>query len=43
MGALSEVLGAAWTPEAEGAWRRLYELISETMLEGAAGSVFADF
>jgi hemoglobin-like flavoprotein len=41
--ALADVLGVAWTPEVEAAWRRLYGLISETMLEGSGGSIFADF
>jgi hemoglobin-like flavoprotein len=43
MGALADVLGAAWTAEARSAWQQLYDLIAETMLEGASGSMFADF
>jgi hemoglobin-like flavoprotein len=43
LGALADVLGAAWTPEAQAAWQQLYELIAETMLEGASGSMFAEF
>jgi hemoglobin-like flavoprotein len=41
LGSLAEVLGAVWTAENEQAWDRLYRLIAETMLEGAAGSLFA--
>jgi nitric oxide dioxygenase len=41
LGSLSEVLGARWTAEGEQAWGLLYRLIAETMLEGAAGSLFA--
>jgi hemoglobin-like flavoprotein len=41
LGSLAEVLGAGWTAENEQAWDRLYRLIAETMLEGAAGSLFA--
>jgi hemoglobin-like flavoprotein len=41
LSSLAEVLGADWTAENEQAWDRLYRLIAETMLEGAAGSLFA--
>jgi nitric oxide dioxygenase len=38
---LAVVLGPQWTEECRRAWRALYRLIAETMLEGAAGSIFA--
>ena len=38
--ALTNTLGDTLTPEAERAWRRLYRLITETMLEGAACEQF---
>jgi len=38
--ALATTLGDALTPETERAWRRLYRLITETMLEGAASEQF---
>jgi nitric oxide dioxygenase len=38
---LALVLGPQWTEECRRAWRALYRLIAETMLEGAAGSIFA--
>lgn len=41
LGALADRLGDDWTPERESAWRRLYRLIAETMLDGAAGRAFA--
>ena len=39
--ALASVLGESFTAEVERAWRRLYRLIAETMLEGSAGELFA--
>jgi hemoglobin-like flavoprotein len=39
--ALAEVLGEQWTPLVEGAWRALYHLIAETMVEGASGELFS--
>lgn len=41
LAALSDVLSDGFTAEVEAAWRRLYRLIAETMLEGAAGQMFA--
>jgi hemoglobin-like flavoprotein len=41
MGALADRLGDEWNGEREDAWRRLYRLIAETMLDGAAGRSFA--
>ena len=38
--ALASTLGDAFTPETERAWRKLYRLITETMLEGAAAEQF---
>jgi hemoglobin-like flavoprotein len=38
--ALAEVTGDGWTALAEAAWRRMYVLISEAMLEGAEGGLF---
>ena len=38
--AVATVVGEAWTPEVAAAWRRLYELAAEAMLEGAAGGLF---
>ncbi len=38
--ALKCTVGDALTPEAERGWRRLYRLITETMLEGAASEQF---
>ncbi len=32
--------GDGWTALAEAAWRRMYVLISEAMLEGAEGGLF---
>jgi hemoglobin-like flavoprotein len=42
LGALADSLGAAWTDEAEAAWRRLFHLVAETMLEGLNETLFAD-
>ena len=38
LGALSLVLGPLWNPATMLAWQRLYRLMAETMLEGAAGA-----
>jgi hemoglobin-like flavoprotein len=38
--ALRSVLGDEFTDDVERAWRRLYRLIAETMLEGSAGELF---
>jgi nitric oxide dioxygenase len=38
---LALVVGARWTEESRRAWQALYRLIAETMLEGAAGSLFS--
>ena len=35
LGALSDVLGPAFTPEVEEAWRLAYNLLAEVMMEGA--------
>ena len=40
MAALSTALGDDLTPDVERAWRRFCCLITETMLEGAAGAQF---
>jgi nitric oxide dioxygenase len=37
---LSDVLGSRWDEMSERAWRSLYCLVAETMLEGARGSLF---
>jgi hemoglobin-like flavoprotein len=39
---LSNVLDGDFDDALEGAWRHLYWLIAETMLEGASGDVFAE-
>jgi hemoglobin-like flavoprotein len=39
--AVSDVVGDAWTSNAAAAWRCLYSLVSEAMLEGAAGGLFS--
>jgi hemoglobin-like flavoprotein len=38
--ALGDVVGPSWSAEAAEAWRRIYTLIVETMLEGAAADLF---
>jgi hemoglobin-like flavoprotein len=38
--ALQSVLGDEFTDDVGRAWRRLYRLIAETMLEGSAGELF---
>lgn len=38
LGALADVLGAGWDDPTRLAWRRLYRLVAETMLEGAAAA-----
>ena len=38
--AIAAVVGDAWTPDAEAAWRRMYALIAEVMLEGAEDGLF---
>ena len=38
--AIAAVVGERWTPEAEAAWRRMYALIAEVMLEGAEDGLF---
>ena len=40
LGAVEAVSGEGWTPEVADAWRCLFALVSETMLEGAAGGLF---
>ncbi len=40
MAAIAAVVGDAWTPGAEAAWRRMYALIAEAMLEGAEDGLF---
>jgi hemoglobin-like flavoprotein len=40
--AVADIAGAAWSPEADAAWRCLYALTSETMLEGASGGLFTE-
>ena len=40
LGALQAVSGDDWTPEVADSWRCLFALVSETMLEGAAGALF---
>lgn len=40
--AVAEVTGDGWTALADAAWRRMYVLISEAMLEGAEGGLFTD-
>jgi nitric oxide dioxygenase len=40
MDSLSEVLGSRWDEVTGRAWRSLYCLVAETMLEGARGSLF---
>lgn len=39
--ALADALGDDWTPDHRVAWERLYRLIAETMMDGAAGHAFA--
>lgn len=39
--ALGEALGPAWDGEVAAAWAGLYDLVAETMLEGAAERLFA--
>ena len=36
MGALADHLGDTWTPDAEAAWRRAYNLVAEMMMAAAA-------
>jgi hemoglobin-like flavoprotein len=36
VGALGDVLGESFTPELQGAWTQAYDLVAETMMEGAA-------
>ena len=38
--ALADALGPVWNPTTTLAWQRLYRLMAETMLEGAAGATF---
>jgi nitric oxide dioxygenase len=38
--AVAEVVGDGWTAEAETAWRRMFALVSEAMLEGAEAGLF---
>ncbi len=38
LAALGDVLGPAWNQPTMLAWQRLYRLVAETMLEGAAGA-----
>ena len=39
--AVGDVAGGAWSAEAAAAWRRMYALIAETMVEGASGELFS--
>jgi hemoglobin-like flavoprotein len=39
--AVEGVAGGAWSAEAAAAWRRMYALIAETMVEGASGELFS--
>lgn len=39
--AVGDVAGGAWSAEVAAAWRRMYALIAETMLEGASGELFS--
>jgi hemoglobin-like flavoprotein len=39
MATLQLQLGHEWTPETEQAWRELYRMITERMLEGATATV----
>ena len=41
MAATAAVVGDGWTGEAEAAWRRMYALIAEAMLEGAEEGLFS--
>jgi hemoglobin-like flavoprotein len=36
IGAMAEVVGEAWTPEYTQAWSEAFELVAQTMIEGAA-------
>ena len=38
--AVAGIIGACWSAQAESAWRRMYCLICEAMLEGAARGLF---
>jgi hemoglobin-like flavoprotein len=38
---LRALLEDEWSPEVEEAWHRLHRLVAETMMEGAAGELFA--
>ena len=42
MSALQEILGEGYTAEVAAAWRLLYRLTAETMLEGATGELFVE-
>jgi hemoglobin-like flavoprotein len=39
--AVAEVVGSAWTAAVETAWRRIFSLASEAMLEGAEEGLFS--
>jgi nitric oxide dioxygenase len=39
--AVGDVAGGSWSTEVAAAWRRMYALIAETMLEGASGELFS--
>lgn len=39
--ALAAALGEAWSDQTEAAWTKLYDLVAETMLEGATGELFS--
>lgn len=41
MTALADVLGHGFTDEVEAAWRRLYRLVAETMMEGASTQLYS--
>jgi hemoglobin-like flavoprotein len=42
LAALSSVLADRFTPEVSTAWRRLYGILAETMLDGGRGTTFSD-
>jgi hemoglobin-like flavoprotein len=41
LAALADVLGPDWTPAHAAAWDKLYRLVAETMLDGAASAMFS--
>jgi nitric oxide dioxygenase len=42
IGSMAEIAGDAWRPEYEHAWAAAFELVADTMLEGAASAQLAD-